>query len=248
MPHDDRPEARATSIDGLRFSYHVSPDHLDVATGGYAVLEHASGARLGQVTTVELTAAGTARIEGRVLDGPPGPFHEAEVCVAGIDDVAAWLERTRPRRAQLRVGSFALQPEIELGLDAGAFDRHTFLCGQSGSGKTYALGTILERLLVETSLRVVILDPNSDFVRLGELRDDAPDAVRERVRRRGRSRRALRAGTTATTVCTSVFATSTPTEQAAVLRLDPIADREEYAALVEAVEAAESAAEISPRT
>jgi len=45
-------------------------------------------------------------------------------------------------------------------------DRHTLLRGQSGSGKTYSLGVILERLLIETDLRLVILDPNSDFVRL----------------------------------------------------------------------------------
>ena len=134
MPADRRPEGLATSVDGRHFSYHVSPDDLDVTTGGYAVLEHSSGARLGQVTTIELTAAGTARIEGRVLDGPSGPFHEARASVAGVDDVGAWLERVRPARARLRVGSLAQRPEIELALDAGAFDRHTFLCGQSGSG------------------------------------------------------------------------------------------------------------------
>ncbi len=246
MPSDDHLEARATSIDGIRFSYQVSPDRLDVATGGYAVLEHPSGARLGQVTTVELTAAGTARIEGRVLDGPPGPFHEAEVCVAGIDDVAAWLERTQPQRAQLRVGSFAQEPEIELGLDAGAFDRHTFLCGQSGSGKTYALGTILERLLVETTLRVVILDPNSDFVRLGELRPDAPDAVRD-VYAAAAGVEVRCAGDDGADRLHVRFRDFDATEQAAVLRLDPVTDREEYAALVDAVEASESAAEISPK-
>ena len=56
-------------------------------------------------------------------------------------------------------------------LDAGGFDRHTFLCGQSGSGKSYSLGLVLEQLLLETDLRIVILDPNSDCARLGELRD-----------------------------------------------------------------------------
>ena len=57
-------------------------------------------------------------------------------------------------------------------LDADGFGRHTFLCGQSGSGKTYSLGVLLERLLMETNLRVVVLDPNSDYVRLGEPRVD----------------------------------------------------------------------------
>ena len=65
-------------------------------------------------------------------------------------------------------------------LDAGGFGRHTFLCGQSGSGKTYSLGVLLERLLMETSLRVVVLDPNSDYVRLGEPRAGAEASAAER--------------------------------------------------------------------
>lgn len=56
---------------------------------------------------------------------------------------------------------------------ASRMNRHTFWCGQSGSGKTYALGVLLEQLLLRTRLPLVILDPNSDFVRLGELREDA---------------------------------------------------------------------------
>ncbi len=63
-------------------------------------------------------------------------------------------------------------------------NRHTFWCGQSGSGKTYALGVLLEQLLVQTRLPLVILDPNSDFVRLGELRADAPATVAETLRER----------------------------------------------------------------
>ena len=47
-------------------------------------------------------------------------------------------------------------------------NRHTFWCGQSGSGKTYALGVLLERVLLTTRLPMVVFDPNSDFVRLGE--------------------------------------------------------------------------------
>lgn len=61
-------------------------------------------------------------------------------------------------------------------LVAARMNRHTFWCGQSGSGKTYALGVALEQLLLHTRLPLVILDPNSDFVRLGEIRDDAPAA------------------------------------------------------------------------
>ena len=59
---------------------------------------------------------------------------------------------------------------------AAKLNRHTFWCGQSGSGKTYALGVALEQILLHTKLPLVILDPNSDFVRLGELHEDAPAA------------------------------------------------------------------------
>jgi DNA helicase HerA-like ATPase len=66
-----------------------------------------------------------------------------------------------PRYAKLQLGELALAPGAPCTADASGFDRHTFLCGQPGSGKTYSLGVILERLLIETDLRLVVLDPNS---------------------------------------------------------------------------------------
>ena len=75
--------------------------------------------------------------------------------------------RSAGRYAQLPLGELALAAGVPCFADAGGFNRHTFLCGQSGSGKTYSLGVVLEQLLTETDLRLVILDPNSDFVRLG---------------------------------------------------------------------------------
>ena len=84
------------------------------------------------------------------------------------------------RYAQLQLGELALAPGVPCLADAGGFNRHTFLCGQSGSGKTYSLGVILERLLIETDLRMVVLDPNSDFVRLGDVRGGADPVLAER--------------------------------------------------------------------
>jgi DNA helicase HerA-like ATPase len=125
---------------------------------------------------------------------------------------------------------------VPLALDAGGFDRHTFLCGQSGSGKTYALGALLERLLLETSLRIVVLDPNSDFVRLRDGRAGADPTLAQRyaaaaegvvvrsVGGRGPERLRLR------------YPELPPASQGAVLRLDPVADAQEYSELVELVE------------
>ena len=173
-----------------------------------------------------------AQGEGVVLEGDGAPFHDAAARPAQPAEVEAWLERTRPPRAALAVGELVLASGVPFALDAGGFDRHTFLCGQSGSGKTYSLGLVLEQLLLETDLRIVILDPNSDFVRLGNVRDGADAGLASRyggmgdvvhVRSRGEGLQLA-------------FPELDSETQAAVLRLDPIADREEYGALVGALD------------
>ena len=115
-------------------------------------------------------------------------------------------------------------------LDADGFGRHTFLCGQSGSGKTYSLGVLLERLLMETNLRVVVLDPNSDYVRLGEPRVDD-----ERYADAAASVQ-VRGGSGAPDPIRIRFRELSPAHQAGLLRLDPLADRAEYGELLGLIE------------
>ena len=112
-------------------------------------------------------------------------------------------------RARLPVGELRLAPGVPFALDAGGFDRHTFFCGQSGSGKTYSLGVVLEQLLLETSLRIVILDPNSDMTRL---------ARGARRRRRGRPRSA---GARSRTASTSAAGTGDAAPLRAAARAQP---------------------------
>jgi uncharacterized protein len=150
--------------------------------------------------------------------------------------VAAWLERARPRRASLDVGELVLRPEVRFPLDAAGFDRHTFFCGQSGSGKTYALGTVVEQLLLQTTLRIVVLDPNSDFVRLDEVRDGVDDALSSRYRQAAAGVVVRRGGATGADRLHVRFTDCDAAEQAAVLRLDPVRDRDEYGALVDLLE------------
>ena len=239
----------ATSIDGRHFSYQASLHGLQMQAGSYVVLEQGSDRRLGQVVTLEVGrhegpelaatdgggAAHRARVvirgaegEGVVLSGDGSPFHDATVRPATPDEVRDHLEETAPRRARLEVGELLLAPGVRFSLDAGGFGRHTFLCGQSGSGKTYSLGVVLERLLLETDLRLVVLDPNSDFARLGELRSDAEEADAARYSEATRSLTVRRAGDG----LALLLAELEPAVQAAALRLDPVADREEYAELM----------------
>ena len=245
--------AVASSVDGRRFTFQCSIHDLALRPGGYVTI----GGRLGQVHAVEaawvegpeLAAAvaeeagdvahlriALARGHGIVLDDDPRPFHEAPIVDADAAAVASWLDHVRPGRAALDVGELRLSAGVRFALDAGGFDRHTFLCGQSGSGKTYALGTILEQILQETSLRIVVLDPNSDFVRLGEIRGGVDEDRAARYRKAANGvvvRRRAESGPERIHVR---FLDFDPVEQAAVLRLDPIRNREEYAALVDVVE------------
>lgn len=124
------------------------------------------------------------------------------------------------------------------GLRPEKFNRHTFWCGQSGSGKTYALGVVLEELLLRTSLPLVIIDPNADFVRLGELRDGVDDAVVRELA--DRDIRVLRPSHLPGVELRARFSTLLPASKAAIMRLDPIVDRAEYNAFVHLSAAQES--------
>jgi DNA helicase HerA-like ATPase len=232
----------ATSVDGRRFRFQVSLYGLELQVGGYVSIDAGESRRLGQIMSLGLAEqdaimpgvgtevrirAGTG--EGVVLTGDGRPFHDALVGPAPSDEVGAWLRDGHSGRARLDVAELALAPGVPFGLDAGGFGRHTFLCGQSGSGKTYSLGVLLERLLLETSLRVIVLDPNSDYVRLGEPRTDD-----ERYRRAAASV-AVRGGDGPDRIRVR-FRDLSAARQGALLRLDPLADREEYAELLELLE------------
>ena len=237
----------ATSVDGRRFNYQTTLHGLELEAGGYVTIEGDGSPRLGQLVSLELhsddaTGPGLPQVriragrgEGVVLDGDGRPFHDAAVRPASPAEVGDWLGRVRPGRAALEVGELALADGVPFELDGSGFGRHTFLCGQSGSGKTYSLGVLLERLLMETGLRLVVLDPNSDYVRLAETRADADPAALARFAPLTDSI-AVRSGVDGPTAIRVRFRELSPALQAAVLRLDPLADREEYAELMALVE------------
>ncbi|XAS62642.1 ATP-binding protein [Pseudarthrobacter sp. So.54] len=127
---------------------------------------------------------------------------------------------------QLRIGTIG-GTRTPAELDARRFNRHTFWCGQSGSGKTYALGVLLEQLLLQTRLPLLILDPNADFVRLGELKEPLPEGPGAFG-----DVRVLRATATGADHVRVRFLDQTLASRAAVLGLDPVLDRDEYNVLV----------------
>ena len=233
----------ATSVDGRRFEFQVSLHGLELEPGGYVAIEGDGSTRLGQLLSLELRhqdttvpgMPGQVRLragggDGVILDGDARPFHDASVRRATADEVGAWLEGARPDRAQLEVGELALAHGVPFRLDGGGFGRHTFVCGQSGSGKTYSLGVLIERLLMETNLRVVVLDPNSDYVSLGQQRADD-----EHYRDAAASVQ-VRGGSSGSDPIRVRLRDLSPAHQAGLLRLDPLADRAEYGELLDLVD------------
>ena len=88
---------------------------------------------------------------------------------------------------------------------------------------------------MQTSLRIVVLDPNSDYVRLGQPSPEADDESVERYRAAAGSV-AVRSGTSGATRIRVRLRDLSPEHQAALLRLDPVADRSEYADLLALLE------------
>lgn len=115
------------------------------------------------------------------------------------------------------------------GVIAKRLNRHTFWCGQSGSGKTYALGVLLEQVLLHTRLPLVVLDPNSDFVRLGETLPSAPAEHAEALR--SRDIRVFRSAGDGERVRVR-FLDMSVAARAAVLKIDPVLDAEDYNAML----------------
>jgi len=222
---------------------------FDAEDLGFSSREDGASIQLSSRTVVR-TIEGEGIILGTLVGGqftPAGSediFPEVPFRLATDEEAGQYLSDVRKRVAALDVGQALFAAgEVPASLSARGFNRHTFLCGQSGSGKTFSLGIIVEQLLLETDLKLVIIDPNSDFVRLNELHSleavnrarYAPlsAAAHERMVARYqdvmRQVRILRPA--ACDGCDALqirFSDLSPHAQATVLQLDPLADREEF--------------------
>ena len=226
----------ATSPNGRHFRFKVA-NAQDYPPGSFVSLRDSGGEiRLGQIEQSEVDHRGELTATGRIyatvdqegrLSNRSAPFASAAVAVADSELMGLMNDSLG---AVLEVGQVASVPGALAGLMPHRFNRHTFWCGQSGSGKTYSLGVLLEELLMHTELPMIIFDPNADFVRLAEVRDDAPPARAAAVTRR--DLRILRPGNQSAESPRVRFTDLGLSAKAAVLRLDPLIDRVEYNTLL----------------
>ena len=226
--------AVASSADGRTFRVLGLPG-LGVP-GDLVVLHTEDGAAaLGQLLSANVedgllvregSLLGMLDADGTVDLGAVAPFVGASISPA---DRQVWASLEQRRKADMSIGTSRAG---RASLASSAFNRHTFMCGQSGSGKSYTLGVLLEQLLIDTDLPLMVLDPNGDFVGLGSVLAVADEADRRRIesvevrvfrRRPEEGQLPLRAR----------FRTLSLEAKASVLQLDPLADRGEYHVLLE---------------
>lgn len=215
------------SVDGRTFTAEVAQNSL--RSGLVVGLEVAGAQYLGLVLAVTNgeedrvfgVLLGEIGPEGQLVKGRRAAFPHGLVRVLRPEQIEGLQDSTG---ATMGIGRWDLAgANAELRLIPKAFNRHTFLCGQSGSGKTFALGVILEQLILQTRLPIIVLDPNGDFVHLGEARPDAPAAVATALANAGIEVRGTR-----DTPLLVAFLDLPRAVQAAVLELDPVRDRAEY--------------------
>ncbi|WP_271178310.1 ATP-binding protein [Leifsonia poae] len=232
--------AGAMSLDGRQFQFSGALASGFSPGSFVTVLDESGRRQIGQVEDIRVdgdSLLGSGRILGVLT--PDGRLNGREtfafVAAAMEDADARTVEALYSTAGQtLPIGSFLSETDVAARLLPHRFNRHTFWVGQSGSGKTYALGVLVEQLLLHTSLPMVIFDPNADFVRLREPIDSAADggAAADGRTLGERDIRVLRPASAEPDALRVRFVDLSMHAKAAVLRLDPLDDRAEYNELV----------------
>lgn len=121
----------------------------------------------------------------RKTDTVPRDFGQSYVTlgwrVNASQDPRYWIESENPRPGS--------QPDDALvRIPAHLLAAHTAIIAQSGSGKSFFLGRLIEEILLQTSARCLVFDPNADFRRIHESDTAAlwTDAKYDHKKKRGK--------------------------------------------------------------
>jgi uncharacterized protein len=244
--------ARAYSTDGRTFAFAAALTDA-IPVGSYVTIHTEEGDEyLGRVLSASADSAngtqdggrslgGTGRLLCRVADGTvlqldnSASFGESSMIAADRALVAEHMRWERGSTAAIALGQLQQPVGVTALLHAKGFGRHTFLCGQSGSGKTYTLGVVLEQLLLGTDIRIVVIDPNSDFVNMDKVSPREATGLSDEEYRSLEKRYSEVAGKInvfggegAEKRLQAVFGRLSLRQQTMVLGLDPLVDADEY--------------------
>lgn len=71
----------------------------------------------------------------------------------------------------LNIGSLITNPNVNVFMDPNGLNRHLSIIAQTGAGKSYTTGVIIEELY-KLGGTILIIDPHSDYVFLGQKAED----------------------------------------------------------------------------
>lgn len=95
------------------------------------------------------------------------PSSGAEVSIADEDEIVQTLGLVKDEAKGLDLGRTVSGTKTRILLKREAIQRHLFVCGTTGSGKSYAMGVVTEEL-VRNKLPVVFLDTQNEYSKLVE--------------------------------------------------------------------------------
>jgi DNA helicase HerA-like ATPase len=90
------------------------------------------------------------------------PNSGAEVSVANIDEVIQTLGLVKDEKEGLHIGETVSGTPTQIVLKREAIQRHLFIGGTTGSGKSYAMGVVTEEL-IKHGLPVVFIDTQDEY-------------------------------------------------------------------------------------
>jgi hypothetical protein len=83
-------------------------------------------------------------------------------------------------KAGITVGNLITRDEVRVVIDPNGFRKHVAIIAQTGAGKSYLVGLILERLL-PLGATIIVFDPNSDYVKMRRDSEGKPTSIADDV-------------------------------------------------------------------
>ena len=122
---------------------------------------------------VEPRTLAKARVLGFIHNGevfqPRRAIYPAEAVYLAPKEILETFY-SYPKNESLFIGHLITRPEIPVFLSLKGFRRHLAILAQTGAGKSYTAGVLIEELL-KKGATIVVIDPHADYVFLSMTRD-----------------------------------------------------------------------------
>jgi DNA helicase HerA-like ATPase len=99
-----------------------------------------------------------------------------EVYIANKDVLEQFFSKNI--ESGIQIGNLVTRSEVRVCIDPNGFRRHVAIIAQTGAGKSYLVGIILEKLL-PLGASIIVFDPNSDYVMMKKEKNGANSLISE---------------------------------------------------------------------